>query len=195
MPSSPTSVCWSAPSSLSSIAVTETVITRPPSAQVHAGGVDHHPPEPGIEPVGVAQLRQCLPGLDEGLLGHVVGIVRVPDDRLDQAVGRPETRQDDGVVGVDVTTPSAFDEPLLVEQGRPWCSIAIRACMRVGPSAEGSRMQSFYHDLMRAWARRFGSVGVPGGNPGRDRRRRLRRRLRFERGCPEPAGQAGPGRR
>ena len=53
-------------------------------------------------------MRKRPPGLDERLLGHIIGVGRVSEDRLRQAERGSETGRDERVVGMDVTVPSTF---------------------------------------------------------------------------------------
>ena len=59
-------------------------------SQSIATGVDEDPVEPWLEPRRVPQRRPLPPGLLERVVGGVLGVGRVAQDRPGQAVGRVE---------------------------------------------------------------------------------------------------------
>ena len=50
------------------------------AARFGVAGVHEEPMGPGLEPIGVPQLRQVPPGIDQCLLGRVLGECRVTQD-------------------------------------------------------------------------------------------------------------------
>jgi len=49
------------------------------SAHPHAAAVDEDPVEPGVDPLGIAQLSPVEPGLDRGIVDGILGIRSVAE--------------------------------------------------------------------------------------------------------------------
>ncbi len=80
-----------------------------PAGKVEAG-VDGQAMEPGIEPRGVTQPRQVVPGPDERLLDRVAGQLRIAEDEAGgpvQSRGGPAGELGEGVM---IASPGSLDE-------------------------------------------------------------------------------------
>ena len=77
-------------------------------------GVDGQAMEPGVEPVGVTQPRQVVPGPDERLLDRVAGQLRVAEDEAGDPVQPRDGIAGELGEGVMIALPRSLDESSLV---------------------------------------------------------------------------------
>ena len=83
-------------------------------------GVDGQAMEPGVEPVGITQPRQVVPGSDERLLDRVAGQLRVAEDEAGGPVQPRDGPAGELGEGVMIALPRSLDESSLVH-GRLGC--------------------------------------------------------------------------
>ena len=102
-------------------------------------GVDGESVEPGLEPVGIAKLRQVVPCPDEAVLDRVACELGVPEDQAGGAVQPHGGHTGELGKGVMIAPPRALDEPSLVHirlgcwgdhGGRPSQDMAMKTAGR-----------------------------------------------------------------
>ena len=107
-------------------------LDRPPSpaARLVDAGVDDESMQPGVEPIGIAKLREIPPGSDQPLLDRVACELGVPEDEAGRLVQPHDGRAGELGEGVMIASPRPLHEPSLVH-GRLGC--------RLGPGGRASQ--------------------------------------------------------
>src|SRR6516165_8765280 len=86
--------------------------------------------EPGVEPLGITQPRQVVPGPDQGLLDRIAGEIRIPEDEAGGPVQPRDGPMSQLGEGVMIALPRSLDESSLVHDrldfGTPWVDVLDR---------------------------------------------------------------------
>ena len=139
------------PGDLPGGAATPRRVAGPPAFVV--AGVDDHPAQPGLEPLGVTQPRKLPPRSDDGLLGRILGSVRVPRIRLGECEEPVRGRADERSEGIVVPPHRPLD--LLDAHRVPGSLCAARiddADSGSGGHCDGETLQTAGSDLT-SWDR------------------------------------------
>lgn len=96
---------------------------RIPSARAATrlrAGTDDELADPGVEPIGVAELEKCPPGLHERVLHRIFGTVDITEDRSGDREQPVASRDRERLEGLMITTLRRFDEVTLHVSLRCW---------------------------------------------------------------------------
>ena len=83
-------------------------------------GVDEDAPQPGVEPLRVAQAGQLAPGRDEGVLGGVARLGLVAQHRPRDAERPVGPGREEALEGERIAPGGAADEIDLARDGQLW---------------------------------------------------------------------------